>query len=78
VDKQLNFVSPKGFPQINRGNSNRFYINNLIINTVTMVIDIAQARVNVEKKGFLDIEVDPTLDIFSELEKLKKEKNAVS
>lgn len=29
------------------------------------------------KNGFLDIEVDPTFDLFSEIEKLKKEKNAV-
>jgi hypothetical protein len=28
----------------------------------------------IAEKGFLDIEVDPTLDIFSEIEKLKKEK----
>lgn len=32
---------------------------------------------NVEKVGFLDIEVDPQLDLFSEIEKLKKEKKAV-
>ena len=31
----------------------------------------------IAEKGFLDIEVDPTLDIFSEIEKLKKEKNAI-
>lgn len=42
-----------------------------------MVIDIAEARANVEKKGFLDIEVEPALDVFAELEKLKREKNAV-
>ncbi|RYY96203.1 MAG: quinolinate synthase NadA [Chitinophagaceae bacterium] len=29
------------------------------------------------EKGFMDIEVDPTLDLFAEIEKLKKEKNAV-
>jgi quinolinate synthase len=29
------------------------------------------------KKGFLDVEIDPTLDIFEEIKKLKKEKNAV-
>ena len=29
------------------------------------------------KKGYLDIPVDPSIDIFSEIEKLKKEKNAV-
>ncbi|MEO6915443.1 MAG: quinolinate synthase NadA [Chitinophagaceae bacterium] len=32
---------------------------------------------NVEKVGFLDIEVDPQLDLFSEIENLKKEKKAV-
>jgi quinolinate synthase len=32
---------------------------------------------NLEEKGFLDVEVDPSLDLFAEIEKLKKEKNAV-
>jgi quinolinate synthase len=32
---------------------------------------------SVAEKGFLDIELDPVLDLFSEIEKLKKEKNAV-
>src|SRR5437868_5880615 len=32
---------------------------------------------NVEKVGFLDIEVDPQLDLFHEIERLKKEKKAV-
>jgi len=31
----------------------------------------------ISKKGFLDLEVDPTLDLFEEIEKLKKEKNAI-
>jgi quinolinate synthase len=31
----------------------------------------------VSQKGFLDIEIDITLDIFAEIEKLKKEKNAI-
>src|SRR3954470_18956557 len=29
------------------------------------------------KKGFLDYEVDPTLDLFAEISRLKKEKNAI-
>lgn len=29
------------------------------------------------KKGFLDIAIDPSLDLFAEIEKLKKEKNAI-
>jgi quinolinate synthase len=32
---------------------------------------------SVEENGFLDIELDPTLDLFAEIERLKKEKNAV-
>ena len=38
---------------------------------------LAAAKTNVEKKGFLDVDIDPSLDLFSEIERLKKEKNAV-
>ncbi len=31
----------------------------------------------IERKGFYDIEVEPTIDLFYEIEKLKKEKNAI-
>ncbi len=31
----------------------------------------------IEAKGFLDIEIDPRIDLFAEIERLKKEKNAV-
>lgn len=41
------------------------------------VIDIAEAKSNIHQKGFLDIMSDATLDLFGELEKLKKEKNAI-
>lgn len=40
------------------------------------IIDKKQLA-RVDKVGFLDVEVDPTLDLFEEIEKLKKEKNAV-
>ena len=32
---------------------------------------------DVLEKGFLDIDIDPTMDLFAEIEKLKKEKNAI-
>lgn len=35
------------------------------------------AKEKVEKKGFLDIDLDPTLDLFAAIERLKKEKNAI-
>jgi quinolinate synthase len=35
------------------------------------------ARKNVEARGFLDMPIDPTLDLFAEIERLKKEKNAI-
>ena len=38
---------------------------------------IEQAKKNLDRNGFLDIELDPTLDLFAEIERLKKEKNAV-
>ncbi len=40
-------------------------------------INIANAMAGVEQKGFLDIDIDPTLDLFAAIEKLKKEKNAI-
>lgn len=38
-------------------------------------LDIAKS--SIDKNGFLDIELDPSLDLFAEIERLKKEKNAV-
>src|SRR3954466_14282822 len=38
---------------------------------------LATAKTNVEKKGFLDVDIDPSLDLFLEIERLKKEKNAI-
>ena len=35
------------------------------------------AKSKIEANGFLDIELDPSLDLFAEIERLKKEKNAV-
>lgn len=40
-------------------------------------INIAEARANIAKNGFLDIDIDVSLDLFSEIERLKKEKNAI-
>lgn len=40
-------------------------------------INIENAMAAVDTKGFLDIEIDPTLDLFAAIEKLKKEKNAI-
>ncbi len=43
------------------------------------MVDIHNEEIEnaVKEKGFLDMELDPTLDLFAEIEKLKKEKNAV-
>ena len=42
-----------------------------------MVDTLEVAQGNLAKKGFLDMDVDPTLDLVAEIEKLKKEKNAI-
>jgi len=41
------------------------------------MVDINSAFSAVSKKGFLDIDIDPSVDLFAEIEKLKKEKNAI-
>ncbi|MBC6492833.1 quinolinate synthase NadA [Flavihumibacter stibioxidans] len=41
------------------------------------VINMESAWNNIERVGYLDIEIDPALDIFQEIERLKKEKNAI-
>ncbi len=40
-------------------------------------VQITAKKEKIETTGFLDIEIDPTMDLFAEIEKLKKEKNAV-
>lgn len=42
-----------------------------------MSVQNALETENLNMKGFLDVEIDPSLDLFSEIEKLKKEKNAI-
>ena len=39
--------------------------------------NIASASKNIYEKGFLDVDIDPSLDLFHEIEILKKKKNAV-
>ena len=38
---------------------------------------LVSAKKEMDSNGFLDIELDPTIDLFSEIERMKKEKNAV-
>jgi quinolinate synthase len=40
-------------------------------------INIEEAKKQIHRKGFLDIALDPDLDLFEEIGKLKKKKNAV-
>jgi len=42
-----------------------------------MSVQIENAFLEIEKKGYLDVEIEPSLDLFEEIEKLKREKNAV-
>ena len=38
-----------------------------------MALSLAEAKTNLQSRGFLDTFVDPTLDLFEEIEKLKKD-----
>jgi len=41
------------------------------------MVDIASAKADLNLHGYLNIDVDPTMDLVEEIEKLKKEKNAI-
>ncbi len=41
------------------------------------MIDINTAKANIKTNGFLNIDLDPALDLFAEIENLKKQKNAI-
>ncbi len=41
------------------------------------MVDINSAVKAINTKGFLDVDIDPSIDLFAEIEKLKKEKNAI-
>lgn len=38
---------------------------------------LAEAKKNLQKAGYLDMPVDPSLDLFAEIDQLKREKNAI-
>ena len=42
-----------------------------------MASELAVAKKDLEKKGYLDLDFDPTMDYIAEINKLKKEKNAI-
>lgn len=42
-----------------------------------MIRELAEAKKNLQRNGFLDLPVDVRLDLFAEIERLKKEKNAI-
>ncbi len=41
------------------------------------MMDVAAARKDLGKNGYLKLEIDPTMDLFDEIDRLKKEKNAI-
>ena len=52
-------------------------VENIFSLKIPKMSAVAIAKKNLTKKGFLDIDIDPSLDLFEEIEKLKKEKNAI-
>jgi len=42
-----------------------------------MNVNIGSELSQINEKGFVDVEIDPALDLFSEIESMKKEKNAI-
>jgi quinolinate synthase len=70
--KEDNFINP----QINTPNNNNPFLK-ILNSIIIMNVHIGAATAEMKEKGFLDVDIDPTLDLFEEIEKLKKEKNAI-
>lgn len=49
----------------------------MITETQPTAAALEAAKLGLNIKGFLDLSIDPSLDLFEEIEKLKKEKNAI-
>lgn len=64
------------FPQIHSSNSNSLFFKNLFI-VINMSVEKGINLQEIERTGFYDVDIDPSLDLFAEIEKLKKEKNAI-
>lgn len=41
------------------------------------MVDINTAKANIETTGFFDVDIDVNIDLFAEIERIKKEKNAI-
>jgi quinolinate synthase len=63
------------YPQIHTPNSNRLFYKKELLKVIMEDINIAKEKI--ESVGFLDIDVDIHLDLFAEIKRLKKEKNAI-
>src|SRR3954465_8984312 len=40
-------------------------------------MNISEAKNKIQERGFLDVDIDVNMDLFAEIERLKKEKNAI-
>lgn len=65
------------YPHIHSPNANSLFFKNSFLLFIRMVDKLVSAGQAIEKRGYLDMEIDPTLDLFEEIARLKKEKNAV-
>jgi quinolinate synthase len=64
------------FPQVQDANGSRLiFLKKKTI--IFMAVDFAGAAEKLPVNGYLNLPIDPTLDLFEEINRLKKEKNAV-
>src|SRR3984885_11366387 len=67
----------KSYPLIHQDSSSSSLYKLLLLLNTMADINMDTAKEKLSAKGFLDITVSPELDLFLEIERLKKEKNAI-
>ena len=66
----------KSFPEFTHLTDNNPFLK-IFLFLLFMDVKMRKMVNGVQEKGFLDVAIDPSLDLFAEIERLKKEKNAV-
>jgi quinolinate synthase len=63
------------YPQIHRHSNSSLFLKIKLLSIIMKDINIAKSKI--DEIGYLDVDIDVSIDLFAEIERIKKEKNAI-